>query len=91
MVVGADFNSTYDHRQYRQILDEASGTPILDAAEYVGAGIVATYPADRRYPAVLAIDRILTRGGTPMSFSRTEIPGSDHYGVIGEIRLGGTP
>ena len=89
MIVGADFNSTYDHGQYRRILD--AGSPILDAAEYVGAGIVATYPADRRYPAVLAIDRILTRGGTPMSFSRIEIPGSDHHGVIGEIRLGVAP
>ncbi|MET0896524.1 MAG: endonuclease/exonuclease/phosphatase family protein [Mycobacterium sp.] len=86
LIVGADFNSTYDHREYRRILDGA-GSPIRDAAEYVGTGIVATYPADRWYPAVLAIDRILTRGGTPISFSRTDIPGSDHHGVIGEIRL----
>lgn len=90
MIVGADFNSTYDHREYRSILDGDAGLPIRDAAEFVGAGIVATYPANRRYPAVLAIDRILTRGGTPMSFSRTEIPGSDHYGVISELRLDGT-
>jgi endonuclease/exonuclease/phosphatase (EEP) superfamily protein YafD len=87
MIVGADFNSTYDHRQYRRLLGGDAGLPIRDAAEFVGAGIVATYPADRRYPAVLAIDRILTRGGTPMSFSRTEIPGSDHHAVIGEIAL----
>jgi endonuclease/exonuclease/phosphatase (EEP) superfamily protein YafD len=90
LIVGADFNSTYDHRQYRRILDGAATPPIRDAAEYTGAGIVATYPANRRYPAVLAIDRILIRGGTPMSFSRFEIPGSDHYGVLGELRLDGS-
>lgn len=90
LIVGADFNATYDHRQYRRILDGASAPPLRDAAEYVGAGFVATYPANRRYPAVLAIDRILTRGGTPMSFSRFEIPGSDHYGVIGDVRFDGS-
>lgn len=89
-VVGADFNSTWDHQQYRQVLDGAGAPAIRDAAEYVGAGIVATYPANRWYPAILAIDRILTRGGTPISFSRTDIPGSDHYGVIGEVRLDGS-
>lgn len=87
LIVGADFNSTWDHQQYRSLLETAP--PLRDAAEYTGAGIVATYPANRPYPAILAIDRILTRGGTPMSFARTELTGSDHYGVIGEVRLGG--
>lgn len=90
LVIGADFNSTFDHKRFRDFLagSGAAGTPgLLDAAEYVGAGIVATYPANRRIPAVLAIDRILTRGGTPISFRRTDIPGSDHYGVIGDIRF----
>lgn len=90
LVIGADFNSTFDHKRFRDLLagSGAAGTPgLLDAAEYVGAGIVATYPANRRIPAVLAIDRILTRGATPISFRRTELPGSDHYGVIGDIRF----
>lgn len=90
LVIGADFNSTFDHKRFRDLLagSGAAGTPgLLDAAEYVGAGIVATYPANRRIPAVLAIDRILTRGATPVSFRRTDIPGSDHYGVIGDIRF----
>ena len=89
LVVGADFNSTYDHRQYRRVLEGATAPPLRDAAEFTGAGIVATYPADRWYPAVLAIDRILTRGGTPLSFSRVDIPGSDHHGVVGDVRLDG--
>jgi endonuclease/exonuclease/phosphatase (EEP) superfamily protein YafD len=85
LIVGADFNSTWDHRQFRRVLDGTE--PLRDAAEFTGAGIVATYPADRGFPAVLAIDRILTRGGTPLSFARIDIPGSDHYGVVGDIRL----
>lgn len=90
LIVGADFNSTYDHRQYREMLANSSPgrpQPLVDAAEQLGAGIVATYPAGRRYPALLAIDKILTRGGVPVSLHRIDIPGSDHHGVVGDIRF----
>jgi len=93
LIVGADFNSTFDHRQYRDILRSSpadGGHPLIDAAEFLGAGIVATYPADRRYPPVLAIDKILTRGGTPVSLRRVHLPGSDHRGLIGDIRFDAT-
>ena len=84
-MIGADFNSTFDHKRFRDLL---ASSGLVDAAEFVGAGIVATYPAGRRFPAVLAIDRILARGATPISFRRITIAGSDHYGVIGDVRLG---
>ena len=89
LVVGADFNSTYDHERFRNLLraGERDGAPLLDAAEYLGSGIVATYPADRGFPAVLAIDRILTRGGMPTSFERVDLPGSDHHGVLSDVVL----
>ena len=91
LIVGADFNSTYDHERYRNLLDAGGrdGLDLIDSADYLGAGIVATYPADKWYPAVLAIDRILTRGGTPLSFERVDLPGSDHHAVMGEVLLAG--
>ena len=87
LVVGADFNSTYDHRRYRDLVAAGTkdGRPLIDAAEYLGSGIVATFPADTWYPAVLAIDRILARGATPLSFRRVDLPGSDHHGVVADI------
>lgn len=92
ILIGADFNSTFDHKRFRDLLAE-SGAPdspgLVDAAEHTGAGIVATFPANRTYPAVLAIDRILTRGATPVSFRRIDVPGSDHHGVIGDVLLDG--
>lgn len=92
LIVGADFNSTYDHKQFRDLLVDAPGGPgLVDAAAHLGSGIVATYPSNRRFPAVLAIDRILTRAATPTSFRRIEIAGSDHHGVIGDVRLAITP
>jgi endonuclease/exonuclease/phosphatase (EEP) superfamily protein YafD len=90
MIVGADFNSTHDHRQYRELLADstpAGAQPLLDAAEYTGAGVVPTFPADRLIPPVLAIDRILARGFIPISFRRFELPGSDHLGVTGDLRV----
>lgn len=90
MIVGADFNSTYDHRQYRELLENStpSGAPqLVDAAEYVGAGVVPTFPADRIIPPLLAIDRILARGLVPVSFERFDVPGSDHLGVVGNLAI----
>ncbi|MBB2990457.1 endonuclease/exonuclease/phosphatase (EEP) superfamily protein YafD [Mycolicibacterium iranicum] len=93
IVVGADVNSTYDHQRYRALLRESTrdGEDLVDAAEHLGAGIVATYPADRWFPAVLAIDKILARGAVPVSLRRVELPGSDHHGVMGEVRLPPAP
>ncbi len=89
LIVGADFNSTYDHERYRRLLSEggADGAELVDAADYLGSGIVATYPADRWFPAVLAIDKILARGVAPLSFERLDLPGSDHYAVMGDLHL----
>lgn len=90
MIVGADFNSTYDHRQFRDLVNDsaAEGTgPLLDAQEYLGAGLVMTYPANRWYPALLGIDKILTRGPIPVAMHRISLPGSDHYGLIGDIHV----
>lgn len=92
LLVGADFNSTYDHERYRKLLRAGTrdSAALVDAADYLGSGIVATYPADRWYPAVLAIDRILTRGTVPLSFERVGLPGSDHHGVMGDVLLAGS-
>jgi endonuclease/exonuclease/phosphatase (EEP) superfamily protein YafD len=90
MIVGADFNSTYDHRQYRELLANSTrsgAAPLVDAAEYVGAGVVPTFPAGRVVPPLLAIDRILARGPVPTSFERFAVPGSDHFGVIGNLAI----
>ncbi len=90
LIVGADFNSTYDHWQYRDLLANSStgpDRPLIDAGEFLGSGFVPTFPADRWYPSLLAIDKILTRGGTPLSFRRVDLPGSDHRGVLGDIRF----
>jgi len=92
LLVGADFNSTYDHERYRNLPHAGVGTarPSSTPPSSSGSDIVATYPADSWYPAVLAIDRILTRGTMPLSFERVGLPGSDHHGVMGDVLLAGS-
>lgn len=89
LIVGADFNSTYDHERYRRLLSTSTrdGSALVDAGEYLGSGIVATFPADQWFPAVLAIDKILARGAAPTSFERVDLPGSDHHGVLADVQL----
>ncbi|NGP06962.1 endonuclease/exonuclease/phosphatase family protein [Rhodococcus sp. 14C212] len=83
VVVSGDFNATYSHTRFRDLLDAG----YVHAADRVGGGLVPTYPADRRYPALVGIDHILTRGATATSLDRIELPGSDHHGLVAGIRL----
>ncbi len=55
LVVG-DFNATREHLPMRQLIAEHG---LVDAAEQAGAGWLPTFPANRRYPPLVAIDHIL--------------------------------
>ncbi|MGW0172665.1 endonuclease/exonuclease/phosphatase family protein [Rhodococcus sp. NPDC003322] len=81
MVVSGDFNSTYSHSRYRAILSDG----FADAGEQAGAGLVPTYPADRWYPAVIAIDRIVLKNAVVGEYERVDLPGSDHHGLFATV------
>ncbi|WP_072803546.1 endonuclease/exonuclease/phosphatase family protein [Rhodococcoides yunnanense] len=81
VVVSGDFNTTYLHKQFRELL--AAG--YTDAADRLGMGIVPTYPADKPYPAIVGIDHVLTKGAQATSLERIEIEGSDHHGLIVDV------
>ncbi|WP_246097993.1 endonuclease/exonuclease/phosphatase family protein [Rhodococcus spelaei] len=83
VIVGADFNSTYDNAQFRELL----GDGYRDAAEQSGAGALRTYPADRWWPPVLAIDHVLVAGATATSAGVVDLPGSDHRGVVATVAV----
>jgi endonuclease/exonuclease/phosphatase (EEP) superfamily protein YafD len=56
MLVIGDFNATREHLPMRQLIAEHG---LVDAAEQAGAGWQPTFPANRRYPPLIAIDHIL--------------------------------
>ena len=82
-IVGADINATFDHAQFRALLTGRFGA----AAEQVGAGNLATYPSDRKFPPVVGIDHILVAGGRATEVTTVDIPGADHRAVVARIRL----
>ncbi|MFZ2529341.1 MAG: endonuclease/exonuclease/phosphatase family protein [Rhodococcus sp. (in: high G+C Gram-positive bacteria)] len=82
-IVGADFNATFGHTQFRALL---SGR-FANAAEQVGAGSLATYPSDRTFPPVVGIDHILVAGGRATEVTTVDIPGTDHRAVVARIEL----
>ncbi|WP_433672591.1 endonuclease/exonuclease/phosphatase family protein [Nocardia sp. CA-136227] len=83
VVAGGDFNSTYDHAAYRNLV---SGR-FADSAELLGVGALPTWPTDRRWGPVIGIDRILIAQGHAVALSSYTIPDTDHRAVIARLRL----
>ncbi|MGW0044233.1 endonuclease/exonuclease/phosphatase family protein [Rhodococcus sp. NPDC003348] len=85
VLMAADFNATWDHTQFRALL----GDGVRDAAEQAGAGVLRTYPADRWWPPLLSIDRILVSGATATAVDAVDLAGSDHRGIVARIVMPG--
>jgi endonuclease/exonuclease/phosphatase (EEP) superfamily protein YafD len=83
LLVGGDFNASYDNAQFRALL----GRGIDDAGRASGAGIVATYPADRFFPPLLGIDHVLTRGLATTDADTVALPGSDHRALLARLLI----
>ncbi|MFC9996062.1 endonuclease/exonuclease/phosphatase family protein [Nocardia sp. NPDC127526] len=82
-IAGGDFNATYDHAQFRRMLSGRFG----DAAEQSGAGHLATYPTDKRFPPLVGIDHILVAQGRATAVETVPMPGADHRALVAEVRL----
>lgn len=83
VVVAGDFNATYDHKRYRNLLEDG----YRDAAIEVGAGHLATYHAAMRIPALIAIDHVLVRDASVTDVGVVDLPGSDHRGIRASLLL----
>ena len=83
VLVGGDFNSTIDNAQFRHLLVGGYG----DAAEEVGAGYLATYPANQWFPPLIAIDHVLTANVPAVGLASVEVPGSDHRGLVARLAI----
>ncbi|SMG32123.1 Uncharacterized conserved protein YafD, endonuclease/exonuclease/phosphatase (EEP) superfamily [Rhodococcus rhodochrous J3] len=81
VIVSGDFNSTWSHTRYRALLTDG----FVDAADQTGAGLLPSFPADAAYPAVIGIDRMITRDAVVNRLTRIDIPGSDHHGLVASV------
>lgn len=83
VVVGGDFNATNDMPQFRQLLSHG----YRDAADQAGAGYTRSYPSNRWFPPLIAIDHVVTRGAVATAVSTVQISGSDHRALATRIAL----
>ncbi|MGH4025325.1 MAG: endonuclease/exonuclease/phosphatase family protein [Pseudonocardiaceae bacterium] len=85
LLVG-DFNATLDHQPLRALL----GTGYRDAADVLGRGLRATWPADTALAPIAAIDHVLVEPACLVrSFDTVAIPGADHRAVVAELTVPG--
>lgn len=82
-LVGGDFNATPDSAQFRDVLHDG----YQDAADQAGAGITRSYPSDRSFPPLIAIDHVLTRGAVAQAAETVQISGSDHRAFVATVAV----
>ncbi|MFG1948079.1 endonuclease/exonuclease/phosphatase family protein [Nonomuraea sp. NPDC048826] len=83
-ILAGDFNASLDHTPMRRLL--ARG--YKDAADQVGAGLIPTWPANRRIPPIITIDHVLVDGRAGVkAVSVHDVPGTDHRAVFAELSV----
>jgi len=83
-ILAGDFNATLDHAEFRAVV----GGGYEDAAAETGAGLRATWPADRRFPPPVTIDHVLADARCGVRAARViDVPRSDHRAVFAELEL----
>lgn len=81
VIAMGDFNATFDHRPFRDLLAECC----TDAAVTARAWWRPTYPSFRLVPPLITIDHVLMRGLRASRVSTARIAGSDHLAVIATL------
>ena len=84
VIVGGDFNATWDHVRFRDLRDLGYTDSVSGGRD----GWVPTWPADRWYPPLIGIDHVLARGALAVGRTSTvEVNRTDHRGVLATVRL----
>ncbi|WP_084773790.1 endonuclease/exonuclease/phosphatase family protein [Nonomuraea candida] len=83
-IIAGDFNASLDHAALRGLLDRG----YKDAADQVGAGLIPTWPANKRVPPLITIDHVLVdRRVGVREVSVRDVPGTDHRAVLAWLTL----
>lgn len=82
LVVAGDLNAIDDHAPLVRL--RADG--MRSATDLVGAGWLPTYPANRAFPPLFAIDHVLVNDRLTVTAQRTvDLPGTDHLGLVATV------
>lgn len=87
-VICGDFNSTWDHARFRELL----GTSFVDAGEQAGEGFHMTYPSSTRIPALIEIDHVVYSDGAGLfvgDLGTERVGGTDHLALLATLEVQG--
>lgn len=83
VIAAGDLNATPDIVQFRALLVDG----YADGAQQAGAGMTPTYPSDRWYPALIAIDHVLTHDAVATTADTIHIRDSDHRALLVTVQV----
>lgn len=83
-----DFNATYDHAEFRKILDSGDAARMVDVGAASGSRLVPTWPMDGQLLPGITIDHVVTSPGLASSaYEVHRVPGTDHAAVLATLAV----
>ncbi|MFP3462351.1 endonuclease/exonuclease/phosphatase family protein [Arthrobacter globiformis] len=84
-----DFNATYDHSEFRRLLDGGpGGRKLVDVGTASGVRFTPTWPMDGQALPGITIDHVVTGPRVPASgYAVHRIPGTDHAAVVATLAV----
>ncbi|WP_395404286.1 endonuclease/exonuclease/phosphatase family protein [Arthrobacter sp. UC242_113] len=88
-VLLGDFNATYDHSEFRKLLDAGpGGRKLVDVGTASGARFTPTWPMDGQALPGITIDHVITSPRIPASgYAVHRVAGTDHAAVIATLEV----
>lgn len=83
-LIMGDFNSTWDHARFRELL----GTSFVDAGQQSGEGFHMTFPSEGPVPPAVELDHIVYARDSGIVVSELEtrhVSGTDHMALLGTL------
>ncbi|MFE4836966.1 endonuclease/exonuclease/phosphatase family protein [Arthrobacter sp. NPDC056691] len=82
-----DFNATYDHSEFRRLLDGGpGGRKLVDVGTASGARFTPTWPMDGQALPGITIDHVITSPRIPASgYAVHRVAGTDHAAVLATL------
>ncbi|WP_246527463.1 endonuclease/exonuclease/phosphatase family protein [Pseudarthrobacter albicanus] len=92
LLVG-DFNATYDHSEFRQILHGGpGGRQMVDAGTAAGSRLVPTWPMDGQLLPGVVIDHLVTSPQVrATAYSVHRVAGTDHAAIMATLAVPAAP
>lgn len=91
-ILAGDFNATYDHREFRDLLNANPDAQLADASTVGLARLQPTWPRDHMLSPGIVIDHVLTSPDvSTCGYTTQRIPGSDHAAVLVTLHFGQLP